>query len=119
MAVYSRPLSSWSRRSHSATTSSRNGLLLTLACVAALMSLLFLFQVGRVSTQGYQFEQLQLQRTELERAKEQLVFEIARSQSLDVVRSRALALGMQPLQSTQTRYVSIVVPASRWTAQAR
>ncbi len=123
MAVYSRPLSGWSRSKAAATAAprpQRANLLVTLAVVAALMSLLYLVQVGRVSTQGYQLEQLSYKRTQLERTNQQLMYEIEQAQSLDAVRQRALALGMQPIRPDQTRYLTIKIhPDSRWTAEAR
>ena len=91
-------------------------MLVTLAVVAALMSILYLAQTGRVATKGYQLEQLELQREELVRTNQQLLFEIEQSQSLANVRQRALALGFQPMQPTQARYITIEVDPQRWTA---
>lgn len=118
MAVQSRPFRSFGqaqRRTNKGGTKGA-GMLVTLAIVAALMSILYLAQTGRVATQGYRLEQLDLQRAELIRVNQQLMFEIEQAQVLDNIQQRALALGFQSMNPGQARYITIEINPQRWTA---
>lgn len=122
MAVYSRSFSLFAPANPAMRTPSRPrraGLLVTLAVIVGLMSILYLVQIQRVATQGYALEQLALQRTNLVRRNEQLQFSAAQAQSLETVRARAQAMGMQPLRATQTRRVTVPHRAPHAAAQAR
>ena len=94
-------------------------MLVTLALVVALMSLVYLVQIERVATQGYQLEQLSMQRADLTRQNENIRFSIEQAQSLESVRARAQAIGMTPMRADQTRQITLHIPAPRLTAIAR
>ena len=120
MAVYSRPFTALSRpKALDKAPPRRAGIVITLALAVALMSLLYLIQIGRVATKGYELEQLNLQRIELERGNQQLLFQIEQAQSLEYVRARAVALGLEPIKPTQIRYLTISMPTQSTEIQAR
>ncbi|MFD3162475.1 MULTISPECIES: hypothetical protein [Herpetosiphon] len=123
MAVQSQPiggLSAIRNRSTSQPTSQRRAsVLIALAVVVALMCMLYLAQTGRIAALGFRLEQLEVQQTKLVRANNQLLYEIEQSQSLEVIRQRATALGFAPIVSSQAEYLIIELPHHRWTVQAR
>ena len=114
MAVYSRSIPVALRTTQVKPTPRRAGMLVTLALVVALMSLVYLVQIERVATQGYQLEQLSMKRTELTRQNENYRFSIEQAQSLESVRARAQALGMQPMRADQAAMYGPHGPA--WSA---
>lgn len=123
MAVISRPVPTRDSRAAARAAASpaerAAGLLGILSVVAALMSILYLAQTGRVATQGYRLEQLEVRRAELVRQNQQLRFEIEIAQSLDMVRARADGLGLKPVRPAQERVVTIEVAPEKWAAAAR
>ncbi|HEY1011902.1 MAG TPA: hypothetical protein VGE07_04300 [Herpetosiphonaceae bacterium] len=123
MAVISRPVPTRDARAAARVAASpaerAAGLLGILSVVAALMSILYLAQTGRVATQGYRLEQLEVRRSELVRRNQQLRFEIEIAQSLDTVRTRADGLGLKPVRPAQERVVTIEVAPEKWAAAAR
>lgn len=72
-----------------------------------LMSLISLAQTGVVATKGYELANLEAQKIELLRERSQLELRRADAHSLDRVRLQAQALGMQPINEEQVRYLTI------------
>ena len=122
MAVQSRPFRSFEGNKTqlaAPTKQKRSGMLVVVAIVAALMCILYLAQTGRVATQGYRLEQLDAQEAMLVRQNQQLLFEIEQSQSVNMVRERALALGFVPMKPEQARYLTITIEKTQWSARSQ
>ncbi len=81
--------------------------LLALILFLSLMSLVVLLQTGAVATQGYAISELQAEKTVLMRERAQLQVREARAQSLTLIRQRAEAIGLRPIQPEQLRYIEI------------
>lgn len=75
-----------------------------------LMSLLTLGQTGILATRGYVVADLEQQRVELLRMRDQLEVRYAEAQSLERIRARANQIGLRPMEREQAQYISITNP---------
>jgi hypothetical protein len=93
------------------------GLLLGALATVCMLSILFLAQTGRVAARGYMLQELQNDHVRLLREAEQYEYRIAAANRLDVIETRATALGMRRAAPSQLRYITIEMPAGPVVAQ--
>lgn len=87
--------------------------------VVCILSILFLAQTGRVATAGYQLQELEHEKTQLQHDGEQYEYRIAVASRLDVVAEKAKKIGMRPATNEQLRYTTIELPAVPVVANAQ
>jgi hypothetical protein len=86
--------------------------------IVCVVSIMYLAQTGRVATAGYRLQELEREQTRVLHESEQYEYRIARASRLDVVLSRAEAIGMRPVSHEQVRFATIEMPAVAVVATA-
>lgn len=84
---------------------SRNGMVIALALLLAVMGIATVAQTVRVAQTGHEIDVLSTERTKLIRAHKALLLRMADAQAMDRIERYAEQTGMIPVQDTQVRYM--------------